>query len=74
MTIVCSRCGGDHMRSECPTTEIPMKLYWMGEDLETLDRDMLIEVIKQLHKEVESTRSMLRATIDINRAAREAQK
>lgn len=51
-----------------------MKLYWMGEDLETLDRDMLIEIIKQLHKEVESTRSMLRATIDINRAAREAQK
>jgi hypothetical protein len=55
-------------------TETPMKMYWMGEDVETLHRDVLMEIIRHLHKEVESTRSILRATIDIDRAAREAQR
>jgi hypothetical protein len=46
-------------------TEIPMKMYWMGEDVETMPREKLIEAIRMLHHEVESTRSMLRATAGI---------
>lgn len=51
---------------------IPMKMMWMGEDVETLHRDVLIEIIRQLHRDLESTRNITRATIAINRAAREA--
>lgn len=50
-----------------------MKMSFMGEDVDTLPRERLIEVIRLLHRELESTRSTLRATIDIHRAAREAQ-
>jgi len=52
--------------------EIPMKMYWMGEDVEDLPREKLVEIIHHLHEQVESTRSILRATIDINRAGLEA--
>lgn len=55
-------------------TEIPMKMYWMGEDVETLPREKLIEAIRVLHHQVESGRAILRATIDIHRAAREYQR
>ena len=46
-------------------TDYPMKRYWMGEDIETLPREKLIEVIAHLGKQLEMSQSMLRATIDI---------
>lgn len=49
--------------------EIPMKMCFMGEDVDSLPRERLIEIIRLLHREVESTRSILRSTININRAA-----
>lgn len=49
---------------------VPMKMMWDGEDIETLHRDVLIEIIRQLHKQLEATREITRATIRINSAAR----
>lgn len=37
-------------------SEVPMKMYWRGEDIETLERDALLEIIRQLHREVEEGR------------------
>lgn len=54
--------------------DVPMKMYWMGEDVETLPREKLIECIISLQQQVESSQSILRATIGIYRAAAAAQR
>lgn len=53
-------------------TEMPMKMSWMGEDIDTLPRERLIEVIRQLGRELESARSTTRTIIDMNEAFRQA--
>lgn len=54
-------------------TPIPMKHYYMGEDIEALPRERLIEIIVELAHNLESTREMAigstRLMADIARAA-----
>lgn len=49
-------------------TEIPMKMYWMGEDIDTLPRERLLEVIRTMARELESARALTRHTIALGRA------
>ena len=51
-------------------TDIPMKMTWKGQDVETLHRDVLIEIIHQLHRELDATRRGLLATIAIDQTVR----
>lgn len=37
--------------------DIPMKHFWMGRDIEELSREELIEVVKYLGRELDSTRN-----------------
>jgi hypothetical protein len=50
----------------------PMKSYWMGEDIDTLPRETLLEIIHHLGREVESARASTRSIIEINELARKA--
>lgn len=36
--------------------DMPMKYYWMGEDIDTLSRERLIEIIAELGRELDATR------------------
>lgn len=49
---------------------IPMKSYWMGEDVDTLPREKLMEIIHHLNQQLESARSATRSIIEINELAR----
>lgn len=51
---------------------IPTKIFFMGEDVETLPRERLIEIIRHLGCEVESAHSVTRTIIDMNRSFDEA--
>lgn len=53
--------------------EIPMKRYWMGEDVDNMPREKLLEIIGHLAKELESARSLTQSVIDMNRMVRAAQ-
>lgn len=53
-------------------TEIPMKSYWMGKDVETLSRKELIEVVQHLGRELDTTRAATRSIIEINELGRRA--
>jgi hypothetical protein len=44
-------------------TEIPMKTFWMGRDIEDMSREELIEVVKQLGRDLENTRSFATSSI-----------
>jgi hypothetical protein len=51
---------------------VPIKRYWMGQDLDDLSREKLIEIIDHLHWQVESTSSTLKMTFELHEAARKA--
>lgn len=53
-------------------SDTPMKMLWMGEAVETLHRDVLIEIIRQLHRELESARECTNSIIQVNEMARRA--
>jgi hypothetical protein len=36
--------------------EIPMKAYWMGQDIDDLPRETLIEIIHYMQKQLDSAR------------------
>jgi hypothetical protein len=55
-------------------TEIPTKMYWMGQDVDTLPRETLVEIIRHLGRDVESARKATDSVVEINRLAREAQR
>lgn len=46
-------------------SEIPMKYYWMGKDVETLSRDQLLHAVMQLARQLDSTRVAYRSVIDM---------
>lgn len=47
---------------------IPTKMYFMGEDVDALPRERLIEIIRHLHREVEGARAVTRTVIDMGRS------
>lgn len=51
---------------------IPMKSYWMGEDIDTLPREKLIEIIHSLGRQLDGARDATRSIIEINELARKA--
>lgn len=53
-------------------SEIPMKGYWLGQDIDELPREKLIEIIHHLNRQLESARDATRSVIEISRLAREA--
>lgn len=52
--------------------DAPMKSTWMGEDIDTLPRETLIEIINSLARDLDSTRSAMKSIIEINELARKA--
>lgn len=50
--------------------KVESKVYWMGEDIETLSREDLLEVTKSLMRSLDSQRSLLRSVLEINELAR----
>jgi hypothetical protein len=54
-------------KSQGPTApEIPMKSYWMGRDIESLSREELIEVVRQIGRALESARSITNMILKVN--------
>jgi hypothetical protein len=53
-------------------SEIPMKGLWMGEDIDTLPREKLIEIIFHLNRQLDGARDATRSIIEINELARKA--
>lgn len=53
-------------------TEIPMKRYWMGQDIDEFPREKLIEIIDHLAWELETTRAAARSIIEIGELGRRA--
>ena len=51
---------------------VPMKSFWMGEDVDTLPREKLMEIIHHLSQQLESARNATRSIIEINELARKA--
>jgi hypothetical protein len=43
--------------------DLPMKTYWMERDIEDLSREELIDVVKQLGRELEMTRNFAASSI-----------
>lgn len=54
--------------------DIPMKCYWMGEDVDTLPRERLMEIIHHLNQQLESARRCTSSIIEINELARRARR
>jgi hypothetical protein len=52
--------------------EIPMKAYWMGQDIDDLPRETLIEIIHYMQKQLDSAREATDSIIRVNEAARMA--
>lgn len=52
------------------TNGIPMKASYMGEDIDTLPREKLIEIIHYLGQQLESQRRATQSIIKINEMAR----
>lgn len=48
----------------------PEKMIWLGQDVETLSREELIEVIRCLADDLRLHRNMLQSTFRMNEAAR----
>ncbi len=48
--------------------EIPMKMYWMGEDIETLPRERLIEIISHMGRELDASRDRTMKVLEMSRA------
>lgn len=53
-------------------SEVPMKRYWMGEDIETLPREKLIEIIDYLVEDAKQARFSLTSVLNVYAAARRA--
>lgn len=51
-------------------SQIPMKAYWYGQDIEELPREKLLEIIGYLNQQLESTRSAMQSIIEIENLAR----
>lgn len=49
---------------------VTSKLFWMDEDVETLPREKLLEIIHSLTRDLESTRAMMKSILEINEMAR----
>jgi len=45
---------------------IPMKMYFMGHDIEELSREELIEAVRLLYRQIEATRAAARSLIEIS--------
>jgi len=60
------------MTEERAMNEVPMKMYWIGEDIETFPRDRLIEVIRHLGRDLESARNTTQTIINMNETFRRA--
>lgn len=52
--------------------DVPMKSYWMGQDVDTLPRETLMEIIHHLSRDLESARRATSSIIEINELARKA--
>lgn len=50
------------------TKGIEMRMFWMGQDVAEMPRDKMLDVIRELSRELEDTRSLLRATVEIANA------
>jgi len=50
----------------------PSKCYWMGQDVDTLPRETLMEIIRHLNQQLESAHNTTRSIIEINELARKA--
>lgn len=46
------------------------KMYWMGEDVDQLPRERLLEIIRQLGQQLDSHRAATRSIIAFNNLAR----
>lgn len=76
-TYVCGRClEGDgepaEEKEEPARDEVPMKSYWMGQDVDTLPRETLMEIIHHLNRQLEGARAATRSIVEINALARKA--
>jgi hypothetical protein len=47
------------------------KMFWMGEDVDTLPREKLLEIIVYLNRQLEMTRGTMKSILEINGLARE---
>ena len=54
--------------------ELSTKKFYMGDDIETLPRDKLMDVIDCLFNELESTRRTVRSMIELNKLTREVKR
>ena len=52
-------------------SEIPTKMYYIGKDVESLTREELIDVVRYLGREMESTRAITQSVINMERTFRE---
>lgn len=52
--------------------EIPMKSTWMGEDIDTLPREKLVEIIHHLDRQLQGAYAATKSVIEINDLARKA--
>lgn len=76
-TYLCGRClegdGESAEEKEEPVRDkVPMKSYWMGQDVDTLPRETLMEIIHHLNRDLESARAATKSIIEINALARQA--
>jgi hypothetical protein len=53
-------------------TEIPMKMSWMGHDVDSLSREELIEVVRQMGRQLESARDTTQTILRMNETFRRA--
>jgi DnaJ-class molecular chaperone len=52
--------------------DVPTKSYWMGKDIETLNREELLDVVRYLAHDLEETRRSVRSMVEIHALARKA--
>lgn len=62
------------MEGEADMRELPMKMFWMGEDIETLPRDKLVEIIHDMQRQLEAARSVTSSIMRLNELARLARR
>lgn len=55
-------------------TDVPMKSTWMGEDIDKLPREKLVEIIHHLDRQLQSAYAATKSVIEINDLARKAQR
>jgi hypothetical protein len=57
---------------ESEMQEVPMKSTWMGEDIDTLPREKLIEIIHHLGRDLDAARAATRSVIEMGELVRKA--